>query len=176
MQNYNIYPIRAKKTLWLILVLLPLLILFFLSLATNKKVPEITVTSITGETIELYQEKNKFTIINFWATDCPGCIKEMPSLVALYNQFKGQGLQIIAVSMSYDPPNQVLNFTQKNNIPFPVVLDLDSNIARSFENVRLTPTSILIDKNGKIIDKVIGELNFNKLNVLLKEHLDSKLL
>ncbi|HEY9323067.1 MAG TPA: TlpA disulfide reductase family protein [Candidatus Methylopumilus sp.] len=163
----------TKRSLWLLLVLLTLLVLFFLSLATNKKVPEIAVTSITGEAIKLYQDKNNFTIINFWATDCPGCIKEMPGLTNIYNQLKGQGLQIIAVSMSYDPPNQVLNFTQKNKIPFPVVLDVDGQIARSFGDIRLTPTSILIDKNGKIIDKVIGELDFNKLNALLKKHLNS---
>ena len=163
----------TKRSLWLLLVLLTLLVLFFLSLATNKKVPEIAVTSITGEAIKLYQDKNNFTIINFWATDCPGCIKEMPGLTNIYNQLKGQGLQIIAVSMSYDPPNQVLNFTQKNKIPFPVVLDVDGQIARSFGDIRLTPTSILIDKNGKIIDKVIGELDFNKLNALLKKRLDS---
>ncbi len=163
----------TKRSLWLLLVLLTLLVLFFLSLATNKKVPEIVVTSITGEAIKLYQDKNNFTIINFWATDCPGCVKEMPGLTNIYNQLKGQGLQIIAVSMSYDPPNQVLNFTQKNKIPFPVVLDVDGQIARSFGDIRLTPTSILIDKNGKIIDKVIGELDFNKLNALLKKHLNS---
>ena len=163
----------TKRSLWLLLVLVTLLVLFFLSLATNKKVPEIAVNSITGEAIKLYQVKNNFTIINFWATDCPGCIKEMPGLTNIYNQLKGQGLQIIAVSMSYDPPNQVLNFTQKNKIPFPVVLDVDGQIARSFGDIRLTPTSILIDKNGKIIDKVIGELDFNKLNALLKKHLDS---
>ena len=163
----------TKRSLWLLLVLLTLVVLFFLSLATNKKVPEIAVNSITGEAIKLYQDKNNFTIINFWATDCPGCIKEMPGLTNIYNQLKGQGLQIIAVSMSYDPPNQVLNFTQKNKIPFPVVLDVDGQIARSFGDIRLTPTSILIDKNGKIIDKVIGELDFNKLNALLKKHLNS---
>lgn len=163
----------AKKSLWLLFVLLALLVLFFLSLTANKKVPEIRVTSITGEAFQLYQVKNNFTIINFWATDCPGCIKEMPGLAATYNQFRGQGLEIIAVSMSYDPPNHVLNFTQKNKIPFPVVLDIDGQIAQSFENIRLTPTSILINKNGKIIDKVIGELDFNKLNALLKKHLDS---
>lgn len=163
----------AKKSLWLLIVLLAFLVLFFLSLTTNKKVPEIRVTSITGQAFKLYQVKNNFTIINFWATDCPGCVKEMPSLVDTYNQFRGQGLEIIAISMSYDPPNQVLNFTQKNKIPFPVVLDVDGQIARSFENIRLTPTSILVDRNGKIIDKVIGELDFNKLNALLKKHLDS---
>lgn len=163
----------AKKSLWLLFVLLALLVLFFLSLTANKKVPVIRVTSITGEAFQLYQVKNNFTIINFWATDCPGCIKEMPGLAATYNQFRGQGLEIIAISMSYDPPNHVLNFTQKNKIPFPVVLDIDGQIAQSFENIRLTPTSILIDKNGKIIDKVIGELDFNKLNALLKKYLDS---
>lgn len=120
----------AKKSLWLLFVLLALLVLFFLSLTANKKVPEIRVTSITGEAFQLYQVKNNFTIINFWATDCPGCIKEMPGLAATYNQFRGQGLEIIAISMSYDPPNHVLNFTQKNKIPFPVVLDIDGQIAQ----------------------------------------------
>jgi peroxiredoxin len=163
----------AKKSVWLLFVILGLLVLFFLSLNTNKKIPEITVTSITGEVFKLYQVKNNFTIINFWATDCPGCIKEMPGLTATYHQFRRQGLEIIAVSMSYDPPNQVLNFTQRNKIPFPIVIDTDGQIARSFENIRLTPTSILIDKNGEIIDKIIGELDFNKLNALLKKHLDS---
>jgi peroxiredoxin len=162
----------AKKSHWLLIILLALIVLFYLLLTTNKKVPEISVTSITGEAFKLYQVKNNFTIINFWATDCPGCIKEMPSLIDTYDQFRGKGLEIIAISMSYDPPNQVLNFTQKNKIPFPVVLDVNGQIARSFDNIRLTPTSILIDKNGKIIDKVIGELDFNKLNALLKNHLD----
>lgn len=163
----------AKKSIWLLLVLLTLLALFFWSLTTNKKVPQIAVTSITGEVLKLYEVKNNFTIINFWATDCPGCIKEMPDLAATYDKFRGQGLEIIAISMSYDPPNHVLNFTRKNKIPFPVVLDIDGQIAQSFENIRLTPTSILIDKNGKIVDKVVGELDFNKLNALLKKHLDS---
>ncbi len=70
----------TKRSLWLLLILVTLLVLFFLSLATNKKVPEIAVNSITGEAIKLYQVKNNFTIINFWATDCPGCIKEMPTM------------------------------------------------------------------------------------------------
>ena len=55
----------AKKSIWLLLVLLTLLVLFFLLSTTNKKVPEIAVTSITGEAIKLYQVKNNFTIINF---------------------------------------------------------------------------------------------------------------
>ncbi|MSQ80286.1 MAG: TlpA family protein disulfide reductase [Candidatus Methylopumilus sp.] len=162
-----------KKSRWPLLVLFALLSLFFLSLSSTNKVPEIRATTITGKSIKLYEVKNKFTIINFWATDCPGCIKEMPNLAATYNQFKGRGLEIIAISMNYDPPNQVLNFTQKNKIPFHIVLDIDGQIAQSFENIRLTPTSILIDKNGKVIDKIIGEIDFNKLNTLLKKHLDS---
>ncbi len=161
---------KKNKRLFLIFVA-GLISLFLGSLLASKKIPEIQVTTIAGESIKLYESKNKFTIINFWATDCPGCIKEMPYLSETYKQFKNQGLEIIAVSMSYDPPNQVLNFSERNKIPFPIVLDVDGHIAKSFENIRITPTSILIDKDGKVLDKVIGEIDFKQLNNLLKKHL-----
>lgn len=162
-----------KKTHLIFLFSSALLISFFLFFIPTSKIPELSVTTIAGTQINLYEVKNKFTIINFWATNCPGCINEMPNLIATYNKFNKQGLEIIAVSMSYDPPNQVLDFTQKNKIPFNVVLDVDGKIAKSFKNIRLTPTSILVDKNGRIVDQIIGEIDFIKLHTLLKAHLNS---
>jgi peroxiredoxin len=95
----------------------------------------------------------------------------MPHLADTYNKYKEHGIQIIAVSMFYDPPSQVLNFIKKNNIPFPVVIDSDNKIAQQFENIRLTPTSILINQKGQIIDQIVGEIDFNKLETTLSQNL-----
>jgi len=162
----------SKKYQWIVAALIA--ILFFgliLNTIYPNKAPTLKVFSTKGEAMMIYDKNYKFTIINFWATDCPGCIKEMPHLVDTYNNYKKQGIQIIAVSMFYDPPNQVLNFTKQNNIPFPIVIDSDNKIAQQFENIRLTPTSILINQKGQIIDQIVGEIDFNKLEKLLSKHL-----
>ena len=162
----------TKKYQW---VIAALTVTLFFGLISNtifpNKVPSLKVSSTKGEAMMIYDKNYKFTIINFWATDCPGCIKEMPHLADTYNKYKKQGIQIIAVSMFYDPPTQVLNFIKNNNIPFPVVIDSDNKIAQQFENIRLTPTSILINQRGQIIDQIVGEIDFNKLEGTLSKNL-----
>ncbi|MEY3785334.1 MAG: hypothetical protein RL241_682 [Pseudomonadota bacterium] len=162
----------TKKYQW---VIVALTVTLFFGLISNtifpNKAPSLKVSSTKGEAMMIYDKNYKFTIINFWATDCPGCVKEMPKLVDTYNKYKKQGIQIIAVSMFYDPPTQVLNFIKNNNIPFPVVIDSDNKIAQQFENIRLTPTSILINQRGQIIDQIVGEIDFNKLEGTLSKNL-----
>jgi len=162
----------TKKYQW---VIAALTVTLFFGLISNtifpNKAPSLKVSSTKGEAMMIYDKNYKFTIINFWATDCPGCVKEMPKLIDTYNKYKKQGIQIIAVSMFYDPPTQVLNFIKNNNIPFPVVIDSDNKIAQQFENIRLTPTSILINQRGQIIDQIVGEIDFNKLEGTLSKNL-----
>ena len=138
-------------------------VLLFLSLKTTS-IKNLNLTTINGEKITSQQLLGKITLINFWATDCPGCINEMPGLIETYNQYKGQGLEVIAVAMYYDPPSRVISFTKNNNLPFPVVLDPNKEIISKFNNVKLTPTSIVLDKNGNVINTIIGEINFNDFN------------
>ena len=162
----------TKKYQWILAVLVAIL---FLGLITNtifpNQAPNLKVSSTKGETLTIYDKNYKFTIINFWATDCPGCIKEMPRLVDTYSKYKKRGIQIIAVSMFYDPPSQVLNFIKKNDIPFPVVIDADNKIAKQFDNIRLTPTSVLINEKGQIIDQIVGEIDFTKLENTLSKNI-----
>jgi peroxiredoxin len=138
-------------------------VLLFLSLQTTS-IKNLDLTTISGEKITSQQLLGKITLINFWATDCPGCINEMPGLIETYNQYKDQGLEVIAVAMYYDPPSRVISFTKNNNLPFPVVLDPNKEIISKFNNVKLTPTSIILDKNGNVINTIIGEINFNDFN------------
>jgi peroxiredoxin len=73
--------------------------------------------------------------------------------------------------MFYDPPSRVLSFSKNNKLPFSVVLDLEKKIASQFNGVTLTPTSFLIDHEGKIINKIIGEINFDEFTNLLEKAL-----
>ena len=138
-------------------------VLLFLSLQTTS-IKNLNLTTISGEKITSQQLLGKITLINFWATDCPGCINEMPGLIETYNQYKDQGLEVIAVAMHYDPPSRVISFTKNNNLPFPVVLDTNKEIISKFNNVKLTPTTIILDKNGYVINTIIGELDFDNFN------------
>ena len=129
----------------------------------------LDMTTINGEKITSTDLLGKVVLINFWATDCPGCIAEMPGLINTYNKYKNQNFELIAVSMFYDPPSHVLSFSKNNNLPFPVVLDIEKKIAAQFNNVTLTPTSFLIDHKGKIINQIIGEINFDEFDLLLQK-------
>lgn len=133
--------------------------------------PAATFTTLEGKSISLDELRGKIVLVNFWATSCPGCIKEMPDMVETYNQYKGRGFEIVAVAMSYDPPNYVTNFVKTRQLPFPVALDVNGAHARAFGDVQLTPTSFIIDKNGRILEQKLGDLNFTKLKALLDKEL-----
>lgn len=152
-------------------ILISLLGFWLLSINNKDQAPEVTFTTLDGRKIMLSELKGKVVLVNFWATDCPGCIKEMPDLIKTYNDYKDKGFELIAVAMSYDPPNHVLNYTQKNALPFPVMHDGYGEIAASFNDVRVTPTAFILDKQGKVIRRVIGELDFPQLHALLDSQL-----
>ncbi len=156
-----------------IIPLVAIFLLAFLVFSLTKKTlaPDVTFITIEGKAIKMSALKGKVVLVNFWATDCPGCIAEMPQLIETYKQYQPHGFEVIAVAMYYDPPSHVLNYTQKNALPFPVMHDGYGEIAGRFEDVRLTPTSFIVDKQGRIIQRVIGELDFTALHHSLDEQL-----
>ena len=133
--------------------------------------PAATFTTLEGKSIVLAELRGKVVLVNFWATSCPGCIKEMPDMVETYKQYKDRGFEIVAVAMSYDPPNYVANFVQTRQLPFPVALDVNGEHARAFGNVQVTPTTFIIGKDGRILEQKLGELDFIKLKALLDKEL-----
>jgi peroxiredoxin len=135
--------------------------------------PMIDYMNIKGEKITAQQLQGKLHIVNFWATSCSTCVAEMPDMVATYQKFHQRGLEFVAVAMSYDPPNYVLNFTETRQLPFHVALDVDGKIARAFGDVKLTPTSFLIDKHGKILKRYVGQPSFAELNQLIEQELNA---
>ncbi len=133
--------------------------------------PAVTFTSLKGEKLATSDLRGRVVLINFWATDCAVCVKEMPRLVHTYRKYQPQGLEMIAVAMRHDPPNYVLNYAEKNALPFKVALDPMGDIAKAFDNVKLTPTTIVIDKKGNMVARILGEPDFAKLEALLEQKL-----
>lgn len=170
----NIFTSLAQRRFIIPAVILGLLAVLAFMLTQKTQAPEVTFTTLEGKSIRMAELEGKVVLVNFWATDCPGCIAEMPGLIKTYNDYKPRGFEVIAVAMEYDPPSQVLTYTQKNALPFPVMHDSYGEMAKKFGNVQLTPTAFILDKQGNILRKVIGELNFNDLHQLLDEKLAPK--
>jgi peroxiredoxin len=146
-----------------ILVTFLLLVLAFISInAINRvstKAPDVTFTTITGKKIALKDLRGKPVIVTFWATDCPGCMKEIPQLIDLYTQYHKQGLEIIAVAMYYDPPNHVVTMTEDRQLPYNVALDLKAEHAHAFGDVQLIPSTFLISPDGSFALKKTGDFD-----------------
>jgi len=144
----------------------------YFAFAGQQRVPEATFTLLSGQKVTTADLKGKVYLVNFWATSCDTCMKEMPQMVQTYNRFKGKGLEFVAVAMSYDAPMYVTNYTQTRQLPFKVAMD-DGSAAKQFGNVQLTPTTFLVDKDGKILKRYVGEPQFAELDQLLEKALNA---
>src|SRR5690606_11600373 len=148
--------LASSRKLLIPLIVLALLVFLGLSLGHKDQAPDVTFTTLQGEEITMSELQGKVVLVNFWATDCPGCIAEMPQLIETYHQYRDRGFEIMAVAMSYDPPSHVLNYTTNNKLPFPVMHDGYGKVAASFDDVSLTPTAFLVDQQGRIVSHVVG--------------------
>lgn len=136
-----------------------------------RQAPPLIGQTLDGRTLTLEQLRGKPVLVTFWATTCPSCIEEIPQLVELYRELNSKGLEIIGVAMAYDPPEQVRALAKQRQIPYPIVLDTQERIAREFDNVRLTPTSVLISPEGRIVHYRLGLLDMPKLRDTIQKML-----
>lgn len=140
----------------------------------DKSAPKVAFKTIEGTTLTPADYAGKVVFVNFWATSCTTCVQEMPGVVDTYNKFKDRGFKTIAVAMSYDRPDYVVNFAKTRNLPFDVALDLDGSAAKAYNNVQVTPTSYLLDRKGNIIKTYVGEPDFKALHALIDQALSEK--
>lgn len=160
----------SRRSLISIISITAALLLFAIGwFSSNKQqvVPAIQFTDIDGRQIAMTQYMNHPLLVVFWATDCPGCVKEIPDLIALNEEFQSQGLEILAVAMSHDHLTRIKSMRKQRQIPYTIVWDSDSTFERAFNNVRVTPTHFLISPEGKIVMRKIGELNLEHLKKTL---------
>lgn len=137
------------------------------ALARRDAAPVVGYTLLDGSQHRSDALHGKVVLVNFWATSCTVCVKEMPALMATYRRFQERGFETLAVSMSYDPPAYVVNYAQSRELPFPVAIDNTGEIARRFGDVQLTPTTFVINRRGQIVKRYVGAPDFAELNSLL---------
>ena len=132
--------------------------------AQKSSAPAIALITLQGEKLELNALRGKVVLVNFWATSCTTCVKEMPALVETHRKYAPQGYETVAIAMDYDTPNFIAAYVLKSGLPFKVAHDTDGSAARAFSDIRLTPTTFLIDRQGNIIKRYLGAPDFDALH------------
>ncbi len=131
--------------------------------------PDSTFVLLDGTKLTTAELKGQVTLVNFWATSCVTCVAEMPQLMATHQQFKNRGFRTLAVAMSYDPPSYVVNFSQTRQLPFQVAIDNTGSVAQAWGDVKLTPTTYLVNKRGEIVKQYVGQPDFAALHQLIEK-------
>ena len=126
--------------------------------------PDVAYSRLDGTKTTTGALRGKVVLVNFWATSCMTCVHEMPQIVATHTKFRERGFETLAVAMSYDPPVYVVDFAKSRQLPFTVVIDNTGRMAREFGEVKLTPTTLLINRKGQIVKRYVGEPDFAELH------------
>jgi len=143
------------------------------ALVPRPAAPEVQFTVLSGENFSTSDLRGKVVLVNFWATWCTTCVQEMPKMIDTYRKFAPRGYEMVAVAVQSDHPNSVADFTRRRALPFKVALDGNGDIARQFGRVSITPTSFLIDKQGRVLKEYIGEPDWAEFHALVEKALDS---
>ena len=133
--------------------------------------PPISISTIDGRSFDSATVEGRPLLVTFWSTTCLICLREMPDLEALYRQLSPRGFEIIAVSMPWDPPGEVVRLARTRALPYPVALDVDGAIARAFGDVSATPTHFLVGPSGDVAFRRTGALDFPRLDRRLRSML-----
>jgi len=162
---------RVPARLLIAAALAVLAVVGYCAITRAAPMPEVRFVNLQGRTITTQDLRGKVVMVNFWATSCDTCVQEMPAMIDTYNRYKARGLQFIAVAMSYDRPDYVVNFAKTRALPFDVALDVKGELAKAFGDVQLTPTTFVIDRQGNIVKRYVGEPAFSSLHRLLDKEL-----
>lgn len=118
--------------------------------------PDFALMTLEGKTIRLSEFRGqKVVLINFWATWCPPCRLEMPTMQQIYSEYKVKGFEILAVNIEPDAKQAIGDFVKELRLTFPILLDPDMKVTRKFRVIGL-PISVLIDRQGIIRAKMMG--------------------
>ena len=135
----------------------------------SDRAPSSTFVLLDGSKKTTEDLRGKVTLVNFWATSCTTCVAEMPEMVATHQKYQARGFQTLAVAMSYDPPAYVVNFTETRKLPFQVAIDNTGDVAKAWGDVRLTPTTYLVNKRGQVVKRYVGTPDFDELHQLIEK-------
>jgi peroxiredoxin len=120
-----------------------------------KVAPDFELKSLDGRSAKLSDYRGKIVLLNFWATWCAPCRVEMPALMALYEKYRPQGMEIVGVSMDDGSQERVEKFVNEMKINYPILLG-NSSVADNYGGLRLLPQTVFIARDGRIVQTTIG--------------------
>lgn len=138
-----------------------LIILFIAVLAANvtaqapQKAANFTLKDVNGKYHSLSSSIGKVVLLNFWATWCGPCKREIPDLIALYSKYKKKGVEFLAISLDEKGAEVVVPFVKQNKMNFPVLLG-GIDVVRDYGGFNSIPTTFMIDKKGMIRKTLVG--------------------
>lgn len=128
----------------------------------------LELTTLNGTQVDLPGEGLSW--VNLWSINCPPCLKEMPYLEALHEQYGGK-VQIVAVSVPYDPPNVIKDYQTREGFTLPMALDMDGIAMREFTDNLVVPSHYLLDNKGNILLSHLGEIDEASIKAAIDKHL-----
>ena len=131
----------------------------------GKLAPDFTLKDLSGRPVQLSSLKGKVVLVNFWATWCPPCREEVPSLVKMNQAMQGKPFQLLAVSIDEGGRDAVTTFFKKSGSELPALLDTDGAVSRRYGTTGV-PETFVINPKGVIMKKVVGGLDWSSPEVL----------
>jgi peroxiredoxin len=126
----------------------------------SDKAPEFELDDLRGQHHRLSDYRGKIVLINFWASWCPECIDEIPSLNKIYEKYKGKGLVVLGILADRKKEAAMKILTQAG-VTYPVLFDTSGGVFIKRYTVIALPTTVVIDRNGLIVERIIGRIDFS---------------
>ncbi|GAW68915.1 thioredoxin [Geoanaerobacter pelophilus] len=127
--------------------------------------PDFTLQDLSGKQVQLSSLKGKVVLVNFWATWCPPCREEIPSMVKLNQVMQGKNFQMLAISVDEGGQQAVQEFFRQNGVSLPALFDTDGSVSRRYGTTGV-PETFIVDGKGMIRKKVIGGVDWSAPEVL----------
>lgn len=138
-----------------------------LALSEGDLAPNFSVPKVNGGTLKLSDYRGKVVLVNFWATWCPPCRKEIPDFTRVYKKYSKQGFVILGLSVDQEGVNPVKTMIKDLAINYPVGM-ADQKTLEAYGGIRAIPSSFLVDKKGKLTQKVVGGIEEKRLEAMLQ--------
>jgi peroxiredoxin len=130
------------------------------SLGVGRPAPDFSFPGLDGKIVRLSDHRGKVVLVNVWATWCRPCVEEMPSMQKLYQKFKDDGFEILAVSIDDQGAGVVIPFMQHHKLTFPALIDSEGTI-RARYGVAGVPESFIVDQQGFLVKKITGAADWS---------------